>query len=141
MSTTVETPLGAVQGRVSEVGQSPFALAIFVSAFLLFQVQLLLGKEVLPLFGGASAVWTVCVFVFQLLFLAGYGYSHGLATLLPLRKQVIVHGALLAVWAIFIAVLVYIRFASIVFCANWHLRAWVVPPCALTVFLFGAGSL
>src|ERR1700722_3860544 len=73
----------------------PFALAIFTSAFLLFQVQLLLGKEILPLFGGAPAVWTVCVLVFQLLFLVGYGYSHALATRLPLRRQIVIHGALL----------------------------------------------
>ena len=99
MSATVETLPGAAQGHASaaaralgtsasdaggsNAGQLPFALAIFVSAFLVFQVQLLLGKEILPLFGGAAAVWTVCVFVFQLLFLAGYGYSHGLATWLP----------------------------------------------------------
>src|SRR5271170_3031217 len=73
----------------------PFALAIFVSAFLLFQVQLLLGKEILPLFGGAPAVWTVCVLVFQILFLAGYGYSHGIVNWLPLRRQIDMHGALL----------------------------------------------
>src|SRR6266478_3902349 len=73
-----------------------------VSAYtMVFQVRLLLGKEVLPLFGGAPAVWTVCVLVFQLLFLAGYGYSHGLATWLPLRRQVIVHGALLGASAVF----------------------------------------
>lgn len=90
MSATVETPLGVALGLAivapgscavgtndNDAGRLPFALVVFVSSFLLFQVQLLLGKEVLPLFGGASAVWTVCVFVFQLLFLAGYGYSHG----------------------------------------------------------------
>src|ERR1700732_3961254 len=80
MSATVESVLGTEQARAigpsgefpariedSKSGRVPFALAIFVSAFLLFQVPLLLGKEVLLLFGGASAVWTVCVFVFQLL--------------------------------------------------------------------------
>ena len=114
MSVTLETPSGAAQGRSSDAaradwanggdaGQLPFAFAIFVSAFLLFQVQLLLGKVILPLFGGAPAVWTVCVFVFQLLFLAGYGYSHGLATWLPIRKQVIAHSVLLGGSAIFIA--------------------------------------
>ena len=97
-----ETVPGApgVGSRGSGISHLPFALAIFVSAFLLFQVQLLLGKEILPLFGGAPAVWTVCVFVFQLLFLAGYGYSHGLAAWLPVRRQVIVHGVLLGVSAI-----------------------------------------
>src|SRR5580693_6411230 len=85
----------AVEMEDGAAGRLPFALAIFVSAFLLFQAQLLLGKVILPLFGGAPAVWTVCVFVFQLLFLAGYGYSHGLATWLSLRKQVITHSVLL----------------------------------------------
>src|SRR5258708_25138402 len=45
------------------VSQLPFALAIFLSAFLLFQVQLLLGKQILPMFGGAPAVWTSCLLV------------------------------------------------------------------------------
>ena len=127
MSATVETLTGAAQGHASaaaralgtsagdaggsDAGQLPFALAIFVSAFLVFQVQLLLGKVILPLFGGAPAVWTVCIFVFQLLFLAGYGYSHGLATWLPLRKQVIAHSVLLGLSAVFIALAAYIRSA------------------------------
>src|SRR6266704_689744 len=91
MSITVETPSGARQNQAILVPGAPavgpngsgarplaFAMAIFVSAFLLFQVQLLLGKEVLRFFGGAAAVWTVCVLVFQLLFLSAYAYSHGL---------------------------------------------------------------
>jgi hypothetical protein len=87
----------------------PFALAIFLSAFLLFQVQLVLGKELLPFFGGAPAVWTACVLVFQLLFLAGYGYSHGLAAWLPIRKQVIVHNSLLGLSAVYVALLTAIQ--------------------------------
>src|SRR6266568_3410345 len=122
MSVTVETPSGVRQNHAILVPGAPavgpngsgarplaFAMAIFVSAFLLFQVQLLLGKEVLRFFGGAAAVWTVCVLVFQLLFLAAYAYSHGLATWLPLRTQVIVHGALLGASAVLLAVLGYIR--------------------------------
>ena len=145
MSVTLETAIGTQQGRVivasgefpariedSKSGRVPFALAIFVSAFLLFQVQLLLGKEALPLFGGASAVWTVCVFVFQLLFLAGYGYSHGLATWLPLRKQVILHGSLLGVCAVFIAVQAYIRSAPIGSAPNWQPRPGADPAWAIT---------
>src|SRR5260370_41091112 len=73
-----------------------FAAAIFLSAFLLFQVQLLLGKEVLRFFGGAAAVWTVCVLVFQLLFLAAYRDSHGPAQWLPLRGRVRCHRPLRA---------------------------------------------
>jgi len=119
----------------------PFAIAIFTSAFLVFQVQLLLGKEILPFFGGASAVWTVCVLVFQLLFLAGYGYSHGLAGRLSLRRQVIVHGALLATSAILLAVLGYIRSAPIGPGANWRPNPEANPSWAIAQFLISAIGL
>src|SRR6202795_1248926 len=81
---------GESAGGINVSGKSRWAcaLAMFISVFLLFQVQLLRGKEILPLFGGAPAVWTACVLVFQILFLAGYGYSHGIVTWLPLRRQV-----------------------------------------------------
>jgi hypothetical protein len=154
MGATLDTALQAEQVRAivppgafstsiegSETGRVPFALAIFVSAFLLFQVQLLLEKEVLPLFGGASAVWTVCVFVFQLLFLAGYGYSHGLATWLPLRKQITVHGTLLALSAIFIAVQAYSYSAPIGSGANWQPPPGADPTWTITQFLMSAVGL
>lgn len=57
----------------------PFAIAIFISAFLLFQVQLLLAKYILPWFGGAAAVWTATLLFFQTLLLTGYAYAHWLA--------------------------------------------------------------
>jgi hypothetical protein len=152
MSATLETLPGAAQERASadartcwangsDAGQLPFALAIFVSAFLVFQVQLLLGKVILPLFGGAPAVWTVCVFVFQLLFLAGYGYSHGLATWLPIRKQVIAHSVLLGISAIFIALAAYIRSAPIGSGANWQPKPGDDPTWAIMKFLIAAIGL
>lgn len=54
----------------------PFALTIFLSAFLLFVVQLVLGKFILPWFGGAPAVWTTCMLFFQSVLLLGYAYAH-----------------------------------------------------------------
>ncbi len=57
----------------------PFAIAIFISAFLLFQVQLLLAKYILPWFGGTASVWTATLLFFQTLLLAGYAYAHWLA--------------------------------------------------------------
>ena len=48
------------------------AAAIFLGAFLLFQVQLIIAKAILPWFGGAPAVWTTCMLFFQTLLLAGY---------------------------------------------------------------------
>jgi SAM-dependent methyltransferase len=53
-----------------------YATTIFLSAFLLFQVQPLIAKIILPWFGGTAAVWTICMLFFQLLLLAGYVYSH-----------------------------------------------------------------
>ncbi len=73
-----------------------YAATISVSAFLLFLVQPVIAKQILPWFGGSSAVWTTCVFFFQFLLLAGYAYAHALVRYLPARPQLIVHLALLA---------------------------------------------
>src|SRR6187549_439961 len=70
-------------------------LAIFISAFLLFQVQLIIGKLLLPWFGGAPSVWTTCMLFFQALLLAGYAYAHWLNSRPAVRRQVQIHGALL----------------------------------------------
>src|SRR5262249_29862330 len=71
------------------------SVTITVSAFLLFQVQPIVAKALLPWFGGVPAVWTVCMLFFQGLLLAGYVYAHILVTSLPLRWQVLVHTLLL----------------------------------------------
>src|SRR5262249_48878608 len=72
-----------------------YGLTIFCGAFLLFQVQLLMGKYILPWFGGTPAVWTTCMLFFQLLLLGGYLYSHSLSTILSSRSQAIAHLAML----------------------------------------------
>lgn len=72
-----------------------FAVTIFLSAFLLFQVQPLIGKIILPWFGGTPAVWTTCMLFFQVLLLGGYGYAHWSTGKLSPRRQGIVHVALL----------------------------------------------
>jgi spermidine synthase len=74
-----------------------FALTLFVSAFLLFLVQPLVGKLVLPLLGGTPAVWNTCLVFFQVLLLAGYAYAHWTTTLFGVRRQAIVHLLLLAI--------------------------------------------
>ncbi|HJV48411.1 MAG TPA: fused MFS/spermidine synthase [Geothrix sp.] len=71
------------------------AATIFLSAFLLFQVQPLVGKLVLPWFGGSAGVWTTCLLFFQTLLLLGYLYAHLVVRHLPHRHQVRLHGALL----------------------------------------------
>jgi hypothetical protein len=68
---------------------------IFLSAFLLFWIQPLIAKRILPWFGGATAVWVTCLLFFQVLLLAGYCYAHALSRA-PARVQGIVHAAALA---------------------------------------------
>jgi hypothetical protein len=74
-----------------------FAIPIFLGAFLLFQVQPMIGKYILPWFGGTPAVWTTCMLFFQMLLLAGYGYAHFLDSRLSPRRQAGLHLALLLV--------------------------------------------
>jgi hypothetical protein len=73
-----------------------YAAVIFVAAFLLFQVQPMIAKIVLPLFGGSSAVWSTCIFFFQAALLAGYLYADAAVRRLPARRLFPVHGAVLA---------------------------------------------
>lgn len=73
-----------------------YGLAIFSSAFLLFQVQPLIAKIILPWFGGVAAVWITCLLFFQLVLLLGYLYSHLLARSFRPRTQGWIHAALLS---------------------------------------------
>ena len=68
---------------------------IFLSAFLLFQVQPLIAKLILPLFGGGAAIWTACLLFFQAFLLLGYLYAHVLSQIRNLRLQVGFHGVVL----------------------------------------------
>ncbi|MBT4711385.1 MAG: fused MFS/spermidine synthase [Alphaproteobacteria bacterium] len=68
---------------------------LFLSAFLLFSVQPMFTKMVLPSLGGSAAVWNTAVVFFQATLLAGYLYAHLTTRLLGLRRQMLVHGALL----------------------------------------------
>src|SRR5438270_8689887 len=81
------------------------ASTIFLSAFLLFLVQPLLAKQILPWFGGAAIVWTLCMVFFQLVLLLGYAYAHWLASRVGARRQAWVHLALLAASLAFLPVM------------------------------------
>ena len=72
-----------------------FTLAVFLSAALLFVVEPMFGKMVLPLLGGSPAVWTTCMLFFQGALLLGYFYAHSLPKWLGLRRHTILHIALL----------------------------------------------
>src|SRR5499433_1331570 len=73
-----------------------YAATIFLSAFLLFQVQPLIAKFILPWFGGSAAVWSAALLFFQLVLLAGYFYAHLLIRFLSARQQIMTHATLLA---------------------------------------------
>src|ERR1700730_10578267 len=72
-----------------------YAITIFLSAFLLFQVQPLIAKIILPWFGGSAAVWAAALLFFQISLLAGYAYAHALIKLVKPRTQLLIHGTLL----------------------------------------------
>lgn len=71
------------------------AVTILLSAFLLFQVQPLISKAILPWFGGTPAVWTTCMLFFQVLLVGGYAYAHWITKLPDRRWQLWIHGILL----------------------------------------------
>jgi hypothetical protein len=73
-----------------------YVATVFVSAFLLFLVQPLIARQILPWFGGTSAVWTVCLVFFQIALVGGYAYSNWSTRRLDDRTQRRVHLGLLA---------------------------------------------
>lgn len=74
-----------------------YALTIFASAFLLFLVQPIMAKQILPWFGGSAAVWTTCLMFFQIVLLAGYAYADWTVRFLKPRLQVILHVILIVI--------------------------------------------
>lgn len=82
-----------------------FAGTIFTSAFLLFLVQPIVSKHILPWFGGSAAVWATCMAFFQGVLLLGYAYSDWITRRLRPRSQVLLHAALLACSALTLQVL------------------------------------
>jgi len=72
-----------------------FALTLLTSAAVLFLVQPMMGKRVLPLFGGSPAVWNTCMVFFQAMLLCGYYYAHKLSQVRSQARQVLIHGLVL----------------------------------------------
>jgi hypothetical protein len=72
-----------------------YAATLFVSAFILFLVQPMIGKLLLPKLGGTPQVWNTCMVFFQMVLLAGYAYTHTISTRLRLRSQLMLHSTLL----------------------------------------------
>ena len=98
-STTAAAGSAARAGAPSSAGRLailPYAATIFLSSFLLFLVQPIIAKQILPWFGGSAAVWTTCLVFFQAVLLAGYAYAD-LTTRLGPRRQAMLHVGLLVV--------------------------------------------
>ena len=74
----------------------PYPSAIFLGAFLLFLVQPIIAKQILPWFGGSAAVWATCMVFFQMVLLVGYTYADLTTRRLTPRRQVVLHVTLLA---------------------------------------------
>ncbi|MCC9606789.1 fused MFS/spermidine synthase [Blastopirellula sp. JC732] len=77
--------------RLPELLRCCFAAAVFVSALLLFQIQPIVSKAILPWFGGSPAVWTTAMLFFQVVLFLGYLYAHLTTRYLPLLWQGAVH--------------------------------------------------
>src|SRR5579862_43594 len=99
MSDMPQTPANSLlpsrAQRISLPAVPLYAATLFVSALLLFWVQPLIAKMMLPLLGGAPAVWNTAMMFFQLVLLAGYGYAHLLTRAVAPNRQAWIHGAVL----------------------------------------------
>jgi hypothetical protein len=101
MASVGDQRLLAAAGQEERPGILPlFAITLFVSALLLFWVQPMFSRMVLPMLGGSPAVWNTAMVFFQTALLAGYLYAHLVSRWLGLRRQVAVHLAFLTVAAL-----------------------------------------
>ena len=111
---------------------SLYAVTIFVSAFLLFLVQPVLAKQILPWFGGTASVWTISMVFFQFVLLLGYAYSHWLASTFPPRRQAAIHLTLLVL---------SLAFLPIIPDASWKPTGLEDPALRILLLLFATIGL
>lgn len=95
------------------------ALTIFLGAFLLFQVEPIAAKYILPWFGGGPEIWTTCLLFFQMLLVVGYAYAHLLQTRLSTHKQVLVHMTVVITCLVVMGILAFAWPTPIMPGANW----------------------
>jgi hypothetical protein len=107
-----------------------YALTVAWSAFLLFQVQPIVAKMILPWFGGSSAVWSTCMLFFQMALLLGYLYAHWLHHKLRGRVQAIVHIGALAISCALLPILPN---------PSWKTVGWAPSPKILALLTITVG--
>jgi hypothetical protein len=110
-----------------------FAATIFLSALLLFWIQLVMAKMLLPRLGGTPAVWNTCMLFFQVLLLAGYSYVLAITARLGVRKQVVLHGAILLLSCLYLPLIFAGKLGSLSDASN--------PALSLFAYLLGAIGL
>src|SRR6185503_10731170 len=96
-----------------------FATSIFLSAFLLFQIQPMIGKFILPWFGGTPAVWSTLMLFFQVLLTGGYAYAYWLIGRVEKRRQIIIHISLTAFAIVVLVLLSFIWTSPITPDSTW----------------------
>ena len=101
MQATTDTEIAAPTEQTRHIVLL-IAPTIFLSAFLLFCSEPMVGKMMLPLLGGAAAVWITCLLFFQLMLLAGYLYAHVLESYANVRAQMLAHACLMMLAIIFL---------------------------------------
>lgn len=119
-----------------------FTAAIFAGATLLFTCQPMVARMIVPLLGGAPSVWIVCSLCFQALLLAGYGYTHFVATRLPVRLQIVLQLALVA--AVLLVMPIVVDEATVSSMTSRHhtlgLIALLLQTAALPFFVLSTSS-
>jgi hypothetical protein len=115
-----------------------FGVAIFIAAFLLFFVELLLGKLILPMFGGTPAVWTTCLLVFQVLLLIGYALAHVMASRIASGMQGKIIIGVLGFSLVLLTLLSQLWATPITPGFAWRTGAIENPSLAITRFLGAA---
>jgi hypothetical protein len=95
-----------------------YACTIFLSSFLLFLVQPMIAKVILPWFGGTSTVWITCVLFFQLALLGGYLYAHALISRVSPVRQLLIHASLL---------IASVFFLPVIPSSSWKLPSSITP--------------
>jgi len=119
-----------------------FAATIFLSALLLFWIQLVMAKVLLPRLGGTPAVWNTCMLFFQVLLLAGYSYVLATTSRLGVRKQTVLHGVILLLSCLYLPLAFAGNAGSISETSNpalW-LFVYLIGAIGLPVFLISTTS-
>ena len=118
-----------------------YALTVFLSAFLLFQVQPIIAKIILPWFGGSSAVWTTCMLFFQSVLFLGYVYAHWLNRKPAGRRQATLHTLILAISLAALPILPNSRWKSVaVGNPSWRILALLSLTIGAPYFLLSCTS-